>query len=385
MRYFRLGFAALVLALGVGALLWLNRPQIPPHGKLPDFSDFQLTRVFPDGGHVYFDSGMTRPANPEKLLWKGHFELYGDPRTAFEFTCFGTVFVAAPGSSLTFDEDHLRLNLNSGDFSWTRTDGKRRVEVTAGDQAAALMLSSRGRLQVSDSEIRVWIYEGESSLTLDGGTTQLRSNSLFVKSGRRGSTIFPLLPAPARNHPQGVRIPLSHPDASVVKFTWQRVNGAANYAFRLYPSPLRQTLLTERRIPGNQLRLDLMVFGEQSDFYWEVAGVAQGSDMPGVPTRLGHVRLEGSLLGEKSVTRPPQLVITSLTVGGNMVLIKGEAESNSQLFVNGEKVKVDMDGKFIHTMTFRTIGVKTIEFRLVAPSETETVITRAVTIFEEGI
>ena len=66
-------------------------------------------------------------------------------------------------------------------------------------------------------------------------------------------------------------------------------------------------------------------------------------------------------------------------------MIKGEAESNSQLFINSEPVKIDMDGKFIHTMTFRTIGVKAIEFRLVSPSEIETVVTRQVTIFEEGI
>jgi hypothetical protein len=170
-----------------------------------------------------------------------------------------------------------------------------------------------------------------------------------------------------------------------MRFSWQRVDGADGYMFRIFPSILRERVLMERFIPGNQLNVELMVFQEYADLFWDVSALSQRNKMEGVPTPVGHVRLEGSLLGQKSVTRPPQLTITSLTVGGNIVLIKGEAETNSQLFINSEPVKIDMDGKFIHTMTYRNIGVKTIEFRLVSPSETETVVTRQVTIFEEGI
>ena len=72
-----------------------------------------------------------------------------------------------------------------------------------------------------------------------------------------------------------------------------------------------------------------------------------------------------------------------MTVSGNMVLIKGEADANSQLFIDSDTVKIDMDGKFIHTITFKTIGKKNIVFRLVSPSEIETVTERQVSIFEE--
>jgi len=385
MRTIRIAFIAAVLLMAGGALLWLNQSRDSSDVALPRISQFQLTRVAPSKGRVYMDAGMTRPADLSRIDWSGDFALYADPQTAFEFICCGSMFTAMPGSAISFTSKQRRLSLQSGDFSWSRISPDERVEVSVGDAPSFVLLPQRGRLRTSQTETVIWTYSGRSSLKVDGETYSIPEHTRFSLIRRLRPRTDGLLAAPETPKPLRTAISLKEPNDSVVRFSWQRVPGAAGYVFRLYPSMLRESVLMERPIPGHQLNVDLMVFQEHADFFWDVAALDQANKLEGVPTRLGQVRLEGSLLGEKSVTRPPQLVISSLTVGGNIVLIKGEAESNSQLFINSDPVKIDMDGKFIHTMTFRTIGVKTIEFRLVSPSETETVMTRQVTIFEEGI
>ncbi|HDP94372.1 MAG TPA: hypothetical protein ENN40_03320 [Candidatus Aminicenantes bacterium] len=385
MRTIRIGFVVAVLVLAAGALLWLNQTGETKAVDLPGFSHFQLTRIAPQRGKVYFDKEMTREADLSTLDWPQNFELFADPQTAFEFLCSGAMFVALPGSSIRVGFPYNRLLLRNGDFNWALSSGDDRVEVGAGDKPLSLLLPLRGRLKVSLDEIVLWAYSGEGSLKVDGETISVPEHARFTRFRGTRSRMDDLLPPPQNYKPRRAVIPLREPNDSVVRFTWQRVDGADGYVFRIFPSMLREGILMERFIPGNQLNVELMVFQEYDDFFWDVSAISQQNKMEGVPTPTGHVRLEGSLLGRKSVTRPPQLTITSLTVGGNIVLIKGEAESSSQLFINSAPVKIDMDGKFIHTMTYRTIGLKTIEFRLVSPSETETVVTRQVTIFEEGI
>lgn len=385
MRTIRIGFAVAVLVLAAGALLWLNQTGKTKAVDLPAFSAFQLTRIAPQRGKVYLDTEMSQPADLSRLDWPQNFELFADPQTAFEFICSGAVFVAHPGSSIRVGSPHRRLLLRTGEFDWILTSPDERVEVWAGDAPISLLLPQRGRLKVSEDDVVLWTYSGGGSLKTDGETIPVPEHVRFSRYRGTRSRRDELLPPPQNPKPRRVVIPLREPNDSVVRFTWQRVDGADGYMFRIFPSILRERILMERFIPGNQLNVELMVFQEYADLFWDVSALSRRNKMEGVPTPVGHVRLEGSLLGQKSVTRPPQLTITSLTVGGNIVLIKGEAESNSQLFINSEPVKIDMDGKFIHTMTYRNIGVKTIEFRLVSPSETETVVTRQVTIFEEGI
>ena len=385
MRLIRIGYVLAVLVLAVGAILWIGRGGEPDTVDLPEFSDFQLTRVSPSRGSVYLDREMTRPADLQRLNWSGDLEFFADPQTAFEFICFGALFTAQPGSSIRYRTSARRLELREGDFTWSLARSDERVEALVGDKGKSLLLPSRGRLLVSPDEMTIWVFSGRGSLKSDGETLPLFEHTRFSRFGNRRPRTDEISAPPEGLAPGRSVVTLRKPNDSVVRFSWKRVPGARGYVFRLYPSSLRERVLIERIIPGNKLNVELMVFREHSDFYWDVAAVSAETGLEGVPARAGNLRLEGSLLGEKSVTRPPQLVITSLTVGGNIVLIKGEAESNSQLFINAEPVKIDMDGKFIHTMTFRNIGVKNIEFRLVSPSETETVLTRQVTIFEEGI
>jgi hypothetical protein len=126
-----------------------------------------------------------------------------------------------------------------------------------------------------------------------------------------------------------------------------------------------------------------MKFENENEIFWEVYPYDSQNEIEGTPSKMGKIKIVGAILDKEKLLKPPELEIGSLTVSGNMVLIKGEADANSQLFINDEFVKVDMDGKFIHTITFKTIGTKSIVFKLISPSETETVFERQVAIFEE--
>ena len=98
---------------------------------------------------------------------------------------------------------------------------------------------------------------------------------------------------------------------------------------------------------------------------------------------MGYIKLLGVLIEEEKDTLPPELVITSMSVNGNMVLIKGSIDSDSELFINSVRVNSDSIGDFYYTIKYKSLGIKTINFRVVSPAEIETVQKRQVTIFEE--
>ena len=98
---------------------------------------------------------------------------------------------------------------------------------------------------------------------------------------------------------------------------------------------------------------------------------------------MGYIKLLGSLLDRENVLKPPKLNIKSITPSGNVVVIKGEADIKSKLYINEIPKQIDQDGTFIHTITYKSVGSKTIVFRLVSPFEVETRIEKKITIYDE--
>ncbi len=101
------------------------------------------------------------------------------------------------------------------------------------------------------------------------------------------------------------------------------------------------------------------------------------------PARIGVIKISSSMLKKGMTAQPPKLEVSSLSVSGNMVLIKGSTDADAQLVIEGVNIKLDNEGKFIHTISYKSIGSKSIVFRAVAPSGLATVLKKQVTIFEE--
>ena len=202
---------------------------------------------------------------------------------------------------------------------------------------------------------------------------------------RNGNKLPPanLFPAPPFVSPEAETIALALPNDTIIQFKWKNVQGARNYLLKLYPSALRDNLLLNKVVAGNSIILDIMSFIENSELYWEVAAFDTVRQIESAPAKMGMIRISSSLLKKGLLPQPPQIEVSSLSVSGNMVLIKGRADLNAQLTIDGVEVRMDGEGRFIHTISYKSIGVKGIVFRAVAPSGLESLLKKQVTIFEE--
>ena len=124
-------------------------------------------------------------------------------------------------------------------------------------------------------------------------------------------------------------------------------------------------------VADNAVTLDIMPFIEYSELYWEVAAFDAARRIESAPARMGVITISSSLLKKGLLPQPPRIEVSSLSVSGDMVLIKGGTDPHAQLFIDGVAVKLDGEGKFIHTISYKSIGVKEIVFRAVAPSGLE--------------
>jgi len=129
--------------------------------------------------------------------------------------------------------------------------------------------------------------------------------------------------------------------------------------------------------------LDILPFIEYSALYWEVAAFDESRGIESLPSRIGVIRISSSMLKKGMMAQPPKIEVSSLSVSGNMVLIKGGTDPAVQLTIEGMNIKLDSDGKFIHTISYNSIGIKSIVFRAVTSSGLSTVLKKQVTIFEE--
>jgi hypothetical protein len=152
---------------------------------------------------------------------------------------------------------------------------------------------------------------------------------------------------------------------------------------KIYSSPLKDNLLSRKVVAGNTVILDILPFIEYDKLFWEVAAYDEDRDIESLPARIGVIRINSSMLKKGMLAQPPTIEVSSLSVSGNMVLIKGSTGAGVELAIEGVGIKLDNDGKFIHTISYSSIGIKDIVFRAVAPSGLTTVMKKQVTIYEE--
>jgi hypothetical protein len=205
----------------------------------------------------------------------------------------------------------------------------------------------------------------------------------YLNSRDGGRTPAALFPAPPFISPESETIALTDPHDTIVQFKWKNVQGAREYILKIYPSALRDNPLLSKTVDDNAVTLDIMPFIEYSELYWEVAAFDAARRIDSAPSRMGVITISSSLLKKGLLPQPPPIEVDSLSVSGEMVLIKGRSDPNAQFFIDEAMVKLDGDGKFIHTISYKSIGVKEIVFRAVAPSGLEAVLKKQVTIFEE--
>lgn len=390
MNKIRLIFLIAVFVVSVFFLLKFNTFQSPSNPEIEKISQFKITKIS-GNGRIYFSkrpiAGNESAADADtvdikRTQYKEEMYIRSDSHTAFEFYCFGTSFTILPDSYLYYHPKTKEIYFYNGEFYWKKEITGKRVDISIREPGNILALSGSGRVRIKEDLVEIWNYSGNLKLNYGGEDYNLRANKLFTWTKRKNIELFDILPLPESIDPEKMEITLIDPDDSVVKFNWKVVKGAPQYIFRLYSSNLKENILLENFTEVNRINLDLLQF-EEREFYWQVFPFDPSIQQEGTPSITGHIKMSGALLKKKNVAKPPELNIKSLTVNGNLVIIKGDADTNSQLYINDEEIKVDMDGGFIHTLSFKTIGPKKILFRLVSPLGVETIEERMVTIYAE--
>jgi len=401
MNKVKIVFFCLFCIIFIVAILIFNAFDAPLNSKIDKISEFQITKIS-GSGSIYNSPSMNNPINVKDFEYPSEIFFISDAQTSFEFFYSDTVFTVLPNSSLYYQTKTKEFYLN-GEFFWHK-EIKKKVEVylTNSDKIKSLFephsiiassekeesmevilsLSDAGRAKIENGLIQIWNFDGELKYSNNRDIHTLKNNQILevIKDNVK---IEDILSPPEYISPENKTVYLRNVDDSILKFNWKNVIGASYYILRLYSSDLRENILFEKTVTVNRKSLDILKFDDLNKIFWQVSAYDDEKKIEGIPSKFGRIKIIGFLLEKEKILKPPNLEISSLTVSGNMVLIKGEADANSQLFIDKETVKVDLDGKFIHTLTFKTIGTKTILFRLISPSEIETVLQRQVVIFEE--
>jgi hypothetical protein len=401
----RLIFLIVVFIICIVSLVEFNDFQVPLGPKIDRISEFKITKISCNGkiytnkNPIAIDDRVPSSAevvNIKQMQYPGPMYFKADDFTAFEFYCVGICFTVLPRSYFYYQPNSSELYLYSGEFYWDKkVKGKKDgVSVYIREAQNILTLSDSGRINIQEDLTEIWNYSSlkttseSRNLTFNDDekeeTFNLKPGQLLVLRKNSPPKMFDILPLPESIDPENKVIKLKYPDDSIVRFNWKSVAGASQYVFRLYSTNLKENILVGKSTQLSWINLDLGQF-EEREFYWQVVpiNIDEGNQIEGVPSKLGYVKMVGALLGKKDVQKPPQLAIKSLSVNGNLVIIKGTADASSQLYINDDLVKIDMDGEFIHYLSFKTIGPKRIVFRLISSLGIETTEERYVTIFAE--
>jgi hypothetical protein len=324
------------------------------------------------------------------MQYSDEIYLATDRHTSFQFYCFGTSFTVLPDSYIYYQPKTKEFWFFKGKFYWKGEVKKKKVEISIKREEELdesppqiITLSEAGRLHITGDWIKVWNYSGNLKFNYGSDTHDLKANNYLIYRKNKGVKESRILHSPEFISPEKKVISQNEPGDSVVKFNWKAVKGAQRYILRLYSSILKEDILYEKEVVTNRLNLDLLQFEDFGEFYWQVSAYDFENNGEGAPSEMGYLKLVGAILNKEKALKPPALVINTLDVNGNLVLIEGETEKNSQLFINNSPVTVNMDGTFIHTVNFEKIGRNRIDFKVISASGIETTVEKYVTTYDE--
>lgn len=396
MSKIKFGFLAIVLIISIAAVLvfkaYIYQTPLAEIGeKVPDFI---ITQVAGSGG-LYVaknpikrgEISLAQKVDIKQMKYSEDLYAATDRNTAFEFYYSGVSFIVQPDSFLYYQPKTNKLHFLEGEFLWHKEISDNKVDVSMGflnsSSPQVITLSSEGKLFVTPSMVKIWNYAGVSKFNDGSEPLNLNPNTYMISAVNQKTSIAFMLEAPGFISPEEKSIIMNQPGDSTVKFNWKEVPGAQRYIFRLYSSKLMENILYEKQVTANWVNLDLLQFEDPGKFYWQVCAYDSLNDREGTPSKIGYLSITGVSFNRQSALKPPELTIKNLDVNGNLVLIEGATDKNSQLYINNNPVMVNPDGTFIHTIHFTKIGKYKITFKVVSALGSETTVEKFATIYDE--
>lgn len=390
-------FIGVVFIIAAAAVIFFNHFEPPTNMTIEKISEFKITQISRNG-NVFYDKrpiagrelSQVKRVDIKRMQFNDEIYFMTDNQTAFEFYCHGTAFTVLPGSYLYYQPKTKEFWFYQGAFLWNKIGKKQKVDIflkqaenTTGDTSPRVVtLSQKGKLRINPNTVILWNHEGSLKYNEGDEPHNLKANQTLISTPRRGVNIHPLLHPPEHISPVETIIALNEPGDSVVKFNWKAVRGAQLYILRLYSSILMEHILLEKEIETNRLNVDMLQFEDFGEFYWQVTPYDPVTQREGIPSKLGFIKVTGTLLDKETALRPPELKQASLNVNGNLVVIQGETDKDAQLFINNVAVPVT-EGKFIHTVNFQSIGRHKIIFKILSPVGVEIIVEKSVNIYDQ--
>jgi hypothetical protein len=374
-------FSALVIIITVLFIIKsLKFKQIitPEETYIPDFQIISIS----ENSRIFQDLAMQIPLTTVDTSFKSELRIKTDSQTAFELVYRETILDVLPGSYLHYVPDSKELSLIHGEVYWHRAS-KTPVSVFTSDGANPVTLSQKGRMLKSpEGKLMIWSYSGACVIKNDKEFIEIPPEKYVEFDAKNKPVFFDISPATTFISPVHKDVYVRKIPDLLIKLDWKSIPGVSEYKVKLYSSELRETLLLEKSVLINRTGIDLSEFEQNREFLWEVLPMSD-NNIEGEPSAIGKIRVFGLLISEERDSRLPELAITSMTVNGNMILIRGNADISSELFIDEDPVKVDSNGIFIYTKRYKNLGLKKIIFRIVSPSGVESIQTKQVTIYEE--
>ncbi len=342
---------------------------------------FQVTGIS-ENSKLFQDLSLDIPLTVSEVNFKKNLRVKTDSQTSFKMLFKGTLLNVLPNSYIYYHLRREALSIISGEIYWEKS-GKVPVKIYTEEDENPLTISISGRLRKNPKgDLEVWSFKGGSILQYGLDFLDIAEEKCLTINSSKTQKFYSIPKATTYISPEKKVVEIKKFTDFLVKIDWKYVPGISEYKLKLYPSQLRENLLLEKLVSSNRTGIDLAEFEHNREFYWEVLPL-NDENIEGEPSRMGEIKIYGVLISEERDSRPPEFAITSLTVNGNMVLIRGNADLDSELYVDDSPVKIDSNGIFIYTKRYKTLGLKQITFRIVSPSGVESTETKQVTIFEE--
>jgi len=284
----------------------------------------------------------------------------------------GTLLTVQPGTLLEirelFRDDSRGVQRVSERLAWGRVHGSTH-DSDGIDSVHEVSTASAALEARTQSEFRVTHdrEKGTSEFVALDGDLRLRAGEqdvalapltrVSMEQGRVIDSKKILEPPLTKNPPDG-RTFLA-PQSQRIELDWFAVSGAKGYHVQLSRHPSFSTILFDEQVVEPRHGLQPLPEGT---FYWRIAAV----DRDGYPGRWSDTR-KFRVLGEKfqdpDDDQPPPLEVSEILVVGSNAIISGRSEPGALVWISGERVDVDDDGRFTWVIKLHHDGENRIRFQ----------------------
>jgi len=402
MRRIKFFYFIAVLSITVSTLWHFTQTRTDFSSKKFVFKPFEIVEI--NGDKVFYKNKIIDRNNIQNVDLSSQkkiekISLYVDNSTSYRFRFNNTFFIACPNTYIKYKSSNL--SLLEGEFYWDRALIKKKSltsKVTSYlPNNQKLLLSKRGRIIVSESEIKIWNYDGKLSIKSSGNLLHLKKGMyVSLKKGKMPQPIT-FFSKPTVLRPDD-NLLIDNPKKTIVQFQWnetfnEKESNERICILKLYSSNTMGKLsesmernpngsfLVERKSNASNLAIDFSALIRTNTIYWCLVPYDITTKLEGEPSKIRKLQIADYLLNNAKAQLPPKLQIDPPSISGNIVILSGVADPKSRLFVNGREYEIESNGKFGLNIMYDEGGTYTIVFELISPSDRKNIQKKTIIIY----